>query len=149
MSVRTASWRLGVSGEQEMMQPLIDWLRRTRRAPRGTEIRFELPWRGRRVDLAVLTRSGSLSAFELKYGGFSRVLEQAIYNRLAFDRSWIVVRARPKPENLADAVAHGIGVLQVTDEARVLAYAVEDRKSGAVRARVRDVFARTGGLQVV
>jgi hypothetical protein len=137
------------AAEGEMVAPLLAWLRATRRAPRGSEVRFELPWRGRRVDVATLTRSGTLSAYELKLGGFSRVLEQAIYNSMSFDRSWIVVGATPLPDNIEVARAEGIGIIQIGARVQSVLLPHEERISPMVRTRLRQTFARTGGVQVV
>ncbi|BBH16804.1 hypothetical protein Back2_10910 [Nocardioides baekrokdamisoli] len=145
----TEAPRPSFAAEGEMVTPLLEWLRRTRRAPRGTEVRFELPWRGRRVDVATLTRSGSLSAFELKLGGFSRVLEQAIYNSMSFERSWIVVESAPNPDNVEVARREGIGIIQVGARAHALLLPHEERINPLVRQRLRQVFDRTGGHQIV
>ena len=69
------------AGESRMLAPLIQWLEARRWVREDSVVALEMPLSGRRVDLVVLTRSGALSAFELKLGGFSRVLEQAVYNR--------------------------------------------------------------------
>jgi hypothetical protein len=78
-------------GESRMMPHLVDWLRLKRWLRPDSVVVREFPINGRRVDLVTMTRSGVLSAFELKLGGFARVLEQAAYNRQNFDKSWIVV----------------------------------------------------------
>ncbi len=62
-----------------------------------------------------MTRGGVLTSYEFKLGSFSRVLEQAIYNRLSFDRSYLVVAAMPRPENLAEATRHCVGIILVGD----------------------------------
>ncbi len=100
-------------GEARMLPDLVRWLRLTRRIRGDSLLVQEMPLNGRRVDLAVMTRSGALSAFELKLGGFGRVLEQAAYNRLSFDRSWIVIESQPRSENIAAAREFGIGVIVV------------------------------------
>lgn len=102
-----------VKGESRMLPTLIDWLTSIRWVRGDTLLLREFPVNGRRVDLAVLTRSGSLAAFELKLGGFGRVIEQASYNRLTFDRSWVVVESVPKKQSLDEATRFGIGVLLV------------------------------------
>lgn len=94
-----------------MLHPLIEWLTSRRWVRSDTVIVEELPVNGRRVDLSVLTRSGSLSAFELKIGGFGRALEQAYYNRRLYDRSWVVVSAVPRNSNLYEAELAGVGVI--------------------------------------
>jgi hypothetical protein len=101
------------SGESRLMSPLIDWLIRSRRVNLETRIAFELPWLGRRVDLATLTTTRRAAAYELKLGGLGRALEQAAYNRLAFDRSYVVTASTPRAENLALAEEHCIGIIVV------------------------------------
>lgn len=99
------------SGERIMLEPLLGWLE-ARRWIRGDSVVVEeLPLNGRRVDVSTLTRSGSLSAYELKLGSFGRALEQAFYNRRAYDKSWIVLNAVPRASNLLEAERVGVGVL--------------------------------------
>jgi hypothetical protein len=78
-----------------------------------TQVATEVPWLGRRVDLALLTGRGTTSAFELKLGRMQRVLEQASYNDLSFHRSWIVIGHYPKSSGLDWARYLGLGVLVV------------------------------------
>lgn len=98
-------------GEGRMLRPLLEFLRQRRWLRDDTVVLKEFPVNGRRVDVSLLTRSGTSSAFELKLGGFARVLEQASYNARLFDRSWIVVGAHPKPVNVIEAEQFGIGIL--------------------------------------
>jgi len=107
----------------------------------GAIVATELAWNGRRVDLATLSRSGVASAYELKIGSFHRVLEQAMYNRLAFDKSWVVVSGMPLSKNLEQAVENGIGVLYLSDRLRVLSAAATQAVSRTVRQRLRSKFA--------
>lgn len=102
------------AGESQMMPALVAFLRRRNWVRNDTLLARELPVNGRRVDLAVLTRSRVVSAFELKMGGFGRVLEQASYNRLTFDRSWIVVSGEPRASNVSQAEKYGVGVIVVS-----------------------------------
>lgn len=106
--------------ERVLLNPLLDMLRNRGWIRSTTILRTEVPWNGRRVDLATLTRSGTASAFELKLSSFQRVLEQSMYNRLAFDRSWIVVPAMPLGRNLEAAADHGIGVIVFGSEMKVI-----------------------------
>lgn len=101
-------------GERAMMPALSRWLVGTGRLRGQTLVAHELPWQGRRVDLALLTQRGVSTAFELKVGSLQRVLEQAIYNSSSFNRSWMVVPNRPKAEGLQWARRHGVGVLLIT-----------------------------------
>lgn len=107
-------------GESRMLPHLIDFLRRVGWARAGSRLVQELPVNNRRVDLALLTATGRMSAFELKETGFARALEQASYNRHSFDRSWVVVPARPLERNLQSAKTHGLGVLLVSAGGQVL-----------------------------
>jgi len=101
------------SGEAALLPWLIRWLISTGRIRSRTHVAYEVPWLGRRVDLALLTSRGTTSAFELKLGGLQRVLEQASYNGLSFHRSWVVVGSIPKADGLAWAERLGLGLIVV------------------------------------
>lgn len=101
-------------GESRMMPPLVDWLRSRRWIRPDSIVMRELPVNGRRVDLVTMTKSGVMSAFELKLAGFGRVLEQAVYNRQTFDKSWVVIGNRPRPSNLDEAERFGVGIIVVS-----------------------------------
>ena len=105
------------NGESRMLPQVVEWMQSIRWVRSDSLVVREFPINGRRVDLAVMTKSGLLSSFELKLGGFSRVLEQASYNQLSFDRSWIVVGSIPRRENLKAAEHFGIGVIVCNGEA--------------------------------
>ena len=47
-------------------RPLLEWLKAKGWLREDTIVSRELPWMGRRVDLAILTRSGRTTAYELK-----------------------------------------------------------------------------------
>jgi hypothetical protein len=113
--LRSQRTRSDTGGELRLLDPLLEWLRRTRRINADTRVAFELAWFGRRVDLATLTTTRRAVAYELKLGGLRRALEQASYNRLAFDRSYIVTASVPRSENIALAAEHGIGLIVVRD----------------------------------
>jgi hypothetical protein len=100
-------------GERAMLPALIRWLVSTGRLRHQTIVAHEVPWLGRRVDLALLTTRGIATAFELKVGRPQRVLEQAVYNSSSFHRSWVVTPNRPKDNGLAWAHQFGVGVLVV------------------------------------
>src|SRR4051812_3179939 len=100
-------------GERRMLRPLLLWLSKTRRIAPDTHLALELSWFGRRIDLATLTCTRRTVAYELKLGSLGRALEQASYNRLAFDRSYVVTESLPRPENLALAADFGIGLIVV------------------------------------
>jgi hypothetical protein len=102
-----------VGGEARLLRPLLRWLWESRRINEGTHLSLEFAWYGRRVDLATLTRTRRTTAYELKIGGVGRALEQASYNRLAFDRSYIVSDSFPRRENRDLAAEFGIGLIVV------------------------------------
>jgi hypothetical protein len=94
-----------------LLEPLLGWLAARRWIREDSVVIEELAINGRRVDVSTLTRSGTLSAFELKLGSFGRALEQAFYNARLYDRSWIVLDAMPRVRNVEEAVQCGVGVL--------------------------------------
>lgn len=107
---------IDVKGEARLLAPLLAWLRRTRRVNGQTKIAYELVWFGRRVDVATLSASRRSTAYELKIGSLGRAMEQASYNRLAFDRSFVVTNSLPRSENLEMAAQHDIGVIVVQED---------------------------------
>jgi len=113
-----------------LMEPLLAWLTATQRLRVQGNIFIEFPWAGRRVDLVTVGKRLTTSAFELKLGRIGRVLEQAIYNRAAFDRSYIVIAHVPGEQALMEAKQCGVGVLIV--------------QSGAVRLMLDSPLARPG-----
>ncbi|WP_222127564.1 hypothetical protein, partial [Brevibacterium casei] len=52
--------------EERLLNPFINYLVRTNRINSKTIVRHELPWNGRRIDLATLSQSLSTTAYELK-----------------------------------------------------------------------------------
>jgi hypothetical protein len=104
-------------GEAALMPTLMRWLVATGRVRSQTRVARELPWLGRRVDLALLTARGLTTAFELKIGSLQRVIEQAAYNRASFHRSWVVTGNHPKPEGLRWAQELGVGLVVVRGDA--------------------------------
>lgn len=130
--------------EQVLLPPLLATLRRRRWIGPKSVVLTEFAWNGRRIDLATLNVSGMSSAYELKLGSFHRVLEQAMYNRLSFDRSWIVVRERPQDRNLAQAVENGVGVILLGAQMAVFQSAARQFNNATVRSRLL-VALRNGG----
>lgn len=104
------------NGEAALLPALMRWLVASGRLRAQTRVAHEVPWLGRRVDLALLTRRGIASAFELKIGRLQRVVEQAAYNRSSFHRSWIVTGNHPRPEGLRWVIELGLGLLVVQDD---------------------------------
>jgi hypothetical protein len=111
---------LAETGEASLLPYLMRWLIATGRIRARTHVAFEVPWLGRRVDLALLTGRGTTSAFELKLGRIQRVLEQASYNDLSFHRSWVVVGNHPKSDGLEWARHLGLGLIVVRPPAVTL-----------------------------
>jgi len=101
------------SGEAALMPALMEWLISSGRVRSRTSVVHEVPWLGRRVDLALLNGRGLTTAFELKIGRLQRAIEQAAYNRESFHRSWVVTGNRPKSEGLDWVRELGIGLLVV------------------------------------
>lgn len=104
-------------GERALLPVLLRWLVATGRLRQQTSVVHELPWLGRRVDLALSTQKGITTAFELKIGGAQRVIEQAAYNRFSFHRSWIVTGTRPRDEGTRWARELGLGVILIQNDA--------------------------------
>lgn len=102
--------------EIDLLDPLLVWLRGRRLVRDDSLLVTEFGWHGRRVDLAVLTRSGAATAFELKLRHNRRALEQGALNAVTFDRSFVVTATRPSETNLDQARALGVGVLLVSIE---------------------------------
>ena len=101
------------ASERELLAPLFNWLDSTGRLRADSIAVEEFRWFGRRIDLATLTVSRSTTAFELKLDSTRSAIRQAAYNRLSFDRSYIVTAAQPGRRNLELAAQVGIGVIVV------------------------------------
>ena len=115
--MRTSFRPLGVAmpetntGERRLERPLLEWLKAKGWLREDTIVSRELPWMGRRVDLAILTRSGRTTAYELKIRDNRRALQQAAYNKLAFDRSYVVTESEPMQINKTLAQEVGVGFI--------------------------------------
>jgi len=97
----------------------------------------ELPWCGRRIDYATYSQSGITSAYELKLAKHKVAIEQALYNRSSFARSYIVTDRRPSDDNMRLAAELGVGVLLATLEGiRILSPSPMRLPSGAVHRRL-------------
>lgn len=103
-------------GESALMPPLMRWLVATGRVRTRTVVAHEVPWLGRRVDLALLNGRGTTTAFELKIGRLQRVIEQAAYNRASFHRSWIVTGNQPRADGLRWARSLGVGLIVIRND---------------------------------
>lgn len=125
-------------GEAALMPSLMRWLVATGRVRAKTQVAHEVPWVGRRVDLALLTGDGLTTAFELKIGRLQRVIEQAAYNKASFHRSWVVTGNRPKAEGLRWAHELGVGLLVIQhDSVTALIKPSEQRPHPAAAKRLR------------
>jgi hypothetical protein len=136
--------------EARLLGPLLNYLMRTRRLRPSTVVKLEFPWNGRRVDLATLSSSGLTSAYELKLSSTQRAIEQAGYNRLAFDRSWVVTEGRTNERSLEQARLLGVGVLSLVDGELSLLHAasLQPRVNRVIRARLLRSL-RAGGSSSV
>jgi hypothetical protein len=99
--------------ERRLEIPLLRYLAATGRIRPDTLIVHEFPWNGRRVDIVTRTMTGIISSFELKIGNVSRAIEQAAYNTVSFDKSWIVVDREISTRNSQWCADLGIGVIVV------------------------------------
>lgn len=136
--------------EQVLLGPLIDFLNKTNRINEYTIVKLELPWNGRRIDLATLSRSLTTTAYELKLSSIQRAVEQASYSRLSFDRSWVVTSGRVKSSAIGEAQGLGIGIMSlVNDRIQILATAQrQQRTSPVIRSRLIQKLRTKGGYRV-
>jgi len=102
--------------EAEMFEPFWRWLVKTRRVRKDALYVRELPWLGRRVDLAILNTSGSLTAYEFKLTHNIRAIRQAAYNAHAFHRSYVVTATVPSWRTLEIARKRGVGVIALSPD---------------------------------
>lgn len=100
--------------EADLLQPLVAGITARRWVGSRSIIVEELPWSGRRVDLAALTSTKKTIAFELKLNATGRAIEQSSYNRLAFDLSYVVTAVQPTEASIKAAENVGVGVIVVT-----------------------------------
>lgn len=103
-----------------MVAAVLRWLTNARWLGTASRVAFEVPWRGRRIDLVAISGNGGLSAFEFKLGGTRRVFEQAIYNSGSVHRSYVVSAGMPRPEYRELALAQGLGVFVVNGRVELL-----------------------------
>lgn len=132
--------------ERALYAPLISALLMRDRIGTRTLLVEELYLHGRRVDLACLTRQGVTVAYEFKVTASQRVLEQAWYNALAFDRSWIVLARLPGADFRTRATSNGIGIYVVGEFTRKLQEGKLQNVQPLVRQRVIDLVRSRGVL---
>jgi len=123
-------------GERVLLAPLIAWLSQRGRIRADTVYVEELAWFGRRIDLATLTTTRRATAYELKLADNRRAIEQAAYNALSFDRSYVVTGTMPTPELIELATVHAVGVI-VIQSLSTEPVVVVDPRSQPVRSSVR------------
>lgn len=104
------------SCESKLESPLLAWLKRQGRVQSRTIILREFRWFDRRIDLVTLTCSGTATAYELKLNNNRRAILQAAYNKLVFDRSYVVTVTVPSVPNLKHAQDLGIGIIVLNYE---------------------------------
>jgi len=132
----------GAGGERRMVAGVLRWLLSAGWLGAASQAAFEVPWRGRRIDLVVVGGKGQLSAFEFKLGGTRRVFEQALYNAAATHRSYVVCGSRPGPRYEQLARAQGLGIFVVNGSTELVQRPSARRPaaelSRALRARTRE-----------
>lgn len=107
-------------GERKMVASVLRWLLNVGWLGSASTAAFEVPWRGRRIDLVTTNGKGQITAFEFKMDGTRRVFEQAMYNSLSTHRSFIVSGARPSSVYRELAEAHGLGLIVVNGKVDLL-----------------------------
>ncbi len=136
--------------EADMLGPLLCWLRRSGRLRDGSAVATELPWCGRRVDLATVSKSGVATAYELKIRNNARVIDQASLNSRTFERSYVVTMVRPSGQNLAAAEHFGVGVILLRPQeadGEIILRPLDRKVSPTIRRRLRAVVkTSTGGV---
>jgi hypothetical protein len=134
--------------ESEILPTLLHWLHRRGRIRRDTLVAMEMPWFGRRIDLVTLTRSGRLTAYELKVHTNQRVIEQAAYNSISFDASYIATGRVPTRRSRRMALEAGLGLIVVGDDVQLLEQAVPVAQSLELRRKlIAKVEARAGAWE--
>lgn len=126
--------------EADLLQPLVAGIAARRWVGSRSIVVEELPWSGRRVDLVALTSTKTTIAFELKLNTTQRAIRQSTYNRLAFDRSYVVTAVQPTEASIKAAESAGVGVIVVsTDGIRVVLQA----RTAEVDTRLKQKVVRT------
>ena len=100
----------------------------------------ELHWSGRRVDLVALTSTKTTIAFELKLNTTQRAIQQSAYNRLAFDRSYVVTAVQPTAASIKAAENAGVGVIVVSTDGMSV---VLQARASEVETRLKQKVVRT------
>lgn len=132
--------------EQALAEPLIRWLHQRGWIRHDSLVAEEVPWCGRRVDVATLNASRTARSFELKLTDNGRAIEQAAYNALSFDRSYIVTASYPRAANIDRAQAYGVGIIHVSPagDVTMVSPAADRDVPAAARRRLLTVLKRRG-----
>lgn len=137
------------NSEARLEKPLLEWLERQRRVRFDTITLHEFPWFGRRIDLVTLTCSGTATAYELKLNNNRRAIQQAGYNKLVFDRSYVVTLSEPTEEILQHARDVGVGfIVFKNDSMRMAQKSPTASVPGALRQRLLRTIKRRRDLNV-
>jgi hypothetical protein len=130
------SWE-ELPGERQMVAALLRWLIAARWLGSASRVAFEVPWRGRRIDLVTVSGRGHLGAFEFKLGGTRRVFEQALYNAISTHRSNVVCGGRPSAKYHELARAQGLGVFLVNGTVQLLQRPLVNHPDSELARRLR------------
>lgn len=129
--------------ELDLYDPLISWITNRRWLRPDTMAVRELAWMGRRIDLALLTRSGRTIAFEFKNSDLGRAIEQAAYNKAAFDRSFAVTPHFPSGNNVDAATDLEVGIIVVRAQSvHLVRSSVPATIDKTLRQRLRSAFSQ-------
>lgn len=132
-------------GERKMVAALLHWLVNMGWLGSASHVAFEVPWRGRRIDLVTANGKGHVSTFEFKLNGTRRAFEQAMYNSISANRSFIVSRVTPRPAYRALAQAHGLGVIVINGKIELVQRPVAQEPKSTLLHSLRDrALARSG-----
>lgn len=100
-----------LASERELYAPVLLYMERCRWIGAGSIVAEEIPLSGRRIDCAVLTRSGRLLSIEFKLTDVGRVLWQATLNTHFFDRSIVALRSRASAHAIERARLAGVEII--------------------------------------
>lgn len=100
-----------LASERDLYAPVLLYMERCRWIGPESLIAEEIPLSGRRIDCAVLTKSGRLIAIEFKLADVGRVLWQATLNTHFFDRSIMAVRSQASAHAIERARLAGVEII--------------------------------------
>ena len=101
--------------EHTLLRPTLLGLLRLRWLNQMSRADTEVPWRGKRIDLAFLSPQPEIGAvaIELKVDGTGRAITQAALNRYVTDSSWVATWTSPSRRLLDHAAVEGVGMLLI------------------------------------